>query len=143
MLIKILFSLIGTLVIYGGASLVNVHLSIVMLISSVYLLPLVVNLVLEYFIPVKRKVVSIFTLSFITTIGYLIFGIIMMNHVDFATFVAENTVNAGEMYLRVEPNLISLAQLVFIFVLNFGVQYLFQMIRERGGMNHVRSEAIK
>ncbi|MDR0921635.1 MAG: Msa family membrane protein [Lactobacillales bacterium] len=142
MLKKILLSLVGTGVFYGTACLLNIKLSIVFLAILIYILPMVFNIIMELLYPAKKKYQNDCIVAGITVIGYLVFGVTMMNQSGFSDYIVKNSVSAGDMYFSISSNLIHFPQLLFVFILNFGVLYLVQLFME-GKKKHVKGSKFK
>lgn len=123
-MIKIFVSILGTSLIYLIASLLNIRLSIPLMVGIVYVLPILLNIGLELAYHKSSTVKSQLCLSAITTAGYVIFSLLLMHNAGFHSFIVNNSVTAGDMYLSIDPNLVGFSQLIFVLLLNFAAQYL-------------------
>lgn len=137
---KIILSIVSTAIIFGLGiyTLPNINLVIFVLIA--YVLPVVANLIIHS--TLKNKSLS-FTASAaimagITTAGYYIFGRLLMNSPYFEDFIASGTSQLGELQVSIASNLVSIGQLVFVFLLNFGLLYLVQIMTKNNNKGDVR-----
>ena len=134
---KILLSLISTLIIFGTGIYLNVSMSLLMFAVISYVLPLMGNIVIDYYVQTENVLIGSGIISTITTTGYAIFAILMENNINFDGFIRQHTYRSGNMTMGLEPELADMSQVIFVFALNLSVLYFIQYL-SRGDFSHVR-----
>ena len=134
---KILWSLISTLIIFGTGIYLNVSMSLLMFAVISYVLPLMGNIVIDYYVQTGNVLIGSGIISTITTTGYAIFAILMENNINFDGFIRQHRYRSGNMTMGLEPGLADMSQLIFVFALNLSVLYFIQYL-SRGDFSHVR-----
>lgn len=102
-----------------------------------YVLPLMGNIVIDYYVQTGNVLIGSGIISTITTTGYAIFAILMENNINFDGFIRQHTYRSGNMTMGLEPGLADMSQLIFVFALNLSVLYFIQYL-SRGDFSHVR-----
>lgn len=137
MKLKIGLSVISTSIIFGVASWLNITLSLVQFGLFVYLLPIITNIIIDYFVRTDHLFSGGTVLAAITVTGYSLFANIMEHHPQFDEFIHKQTYRSGNLYMGLEPGLADISQLIFVFALNLSVLYFIQYL-SRGDFSHVR-----
>ncbi|MBM7714032.1 hypothetical protein JOC94_001004 [Bacillus thermophilus] len=131
MRLKIFLSIVLNCITFGIASLLNIDISLLLLISLIYIIPVMYNLILEYMFPSNTNYVSIFSLSLITTIFYFVFSLIIMSNPNFDLFIKKHTMTIGDIAIELSDDFSSLPQLLFVFLVNFSILFLYQKIKQK------------
>lgn len=104
------------------------NISILLFLLAIYVLPAVVNVISS--MKSKNKHTT-YILPLITTIYYTIFSYIFMQQPNFINFVSENSKTVGDLNIQINPNLLSLGPIIFVFLINISGIYLSKKLSRR------------
>lgn len=109
------------------------HLSILEFIFIIYLFPIILNVILSILTILKKQLNLIYCFIYpsISLVAYIILGFILKGTYTWDKFVQNSTVTSGEMYIKINTNLVDGSQIIFVFLLYFLVEYISLKILER------------
>ena len=110
-------------------------MSLLTFIVIAYLLPMIVNNILNLIIKGNRNIKSNLFISGITTVCYFIFSIYFISRPTFENFINENQKNTGSITIEVNSGLANIEQLTFVFLLNFISLFLLSLFIRKKDSN--------
>lgn len=93
------------------------HMSVPILLFSLYVLPLIINFIGYKLKQLKCKTFLTFLLPTMSLLGYLVFAYVTVKSGTWTNFVNINTFSNSDMSVKVGMNLLSVSQLVFVTLL--------------------------
>lgn len=90
------------------------HMSVPILLFSLYVLPLIINFIGYKLKQLKCKTFLTFLLPTMSLLGYLVFAYVTVKSGTWTNFVNINTFSNSDMSVKVGMNLLSVSQLVFV-----------------------------
>lgn len=118
----------ANILLFGTAVLVTEKFTILLFMLLIYLAPMILNSALYNAQEVRRKP---WLLPLITTAMYCGFSYLFIQQSNFAQFIAENSREVGSVLIRVQGNLLSAGQILFVFLINFGAVFLSSKLARR------------
>lgn len=126
---KIIISILANTLLFGTAVLLINKFTLLLFIGLIYIAPLIMNGIV-YNSGNTIKMPWLF--STMSTIGYCIFSYIFMNQVNtFENFITENSKMTGDLSIQIQDNLLNIGQVLFVFIINFGVIYISNKLVRR------------
>lgn len=111
------------------------HMSVPILLFSLYVLPLIINFIGYKLKQLKCKTFLTFLLPTMSLLGYLVFAYVTVKSGTWTNFVNINTFSNSDMSVKVEMNLLSVSQLVFVTLLFYGVSLTTHFINKKISVN--------
>ena len=111
------------------------HMSVPILLFSLYVLPLIINFIGYKLKQLKCKTFLTFLLPTMSLLGYLVFAYVIVKSGTWTNFVNINTFSNSDMSVKVGMNLLSVAQLVFVTLLFYGVSLTTHFINKKISVN--------
>ena len=109
------------------------HMSVPILLFSLYVLPLIINFIGYKLKQLKCKTFLTFLLP--TILGYLVFAYVTVKSGTWTNFVNINTFSNSDMSVKVGMNLLSVSQLVFVTLLFYVVSLTTHFINKKISVN--------
>ena len=107
------------------------HMSVPILLFSLYVLPLIINFIGYKLKQLKCKTFLTFLLPTMSLLGYMVFAYVTVKSGTWTNFVNINTFSNSDMSVKVEMNLLSVSQLVFVTLLFYGVSLTTHFINKK------------
>lgn len=111
------------------------HMSVPVLLFSLYVLPLIINFIGYKLKQLKCKTFLTFLLPTMSLLGYLVFAYVIVKSGTWTNFVNINTFSNSDMSVKVGMNLLSVSQLVFVTLLFYGVSLTTHFINKKISVN--------
>ena len=111
------------------------HMSVRILLFSLYVLPLIINFIGYKLKQLKCKTFLTFLLPTMSLLGYMVFAYVTVKSGTWTNFVNINTFSNSDMSVKVEMNLLSVSQLVFVTLLFYGVSLTTHFINKKISVN--------
>ena len=111
------------------------HMSVPILLFSLYVLPLIINFIGYKLKQLKCKTFLTFLLPTMSLLGYLVFAYVIVKSGTWTNFVNINTFWNSDMSVKVGMNLLSVSQLVFVTLLFYGVSLTTHFINKKISVN--------
>lgn len=111
------------------------HMSVPILLFSLYVLPLIINFIGYKLKQLKCKTFLTFLLPTMSLLGYMVFTYVTVKSGTWTNFVNINTFSNSDMSVKVEMNLLSVSQLVFVTLLFYGVSLTTHFINKKISVN--------
>ena len=111
------------------------HMSVPILLLSLYVLPLIINFIGYKLKLLKYKTFLTFLLPTMSLLGYMVFAYVTVKSGTWTNFVNINTFSNSDMSVKVGMNLLSVAQLVFVTLLFYGVSLTTHFINKKISVN--------
>lgn len=111
------------------------HMPVPILLFSLYVLPLIINFIGYKLKQLKCKTFLTFLLPTMSLLGYLVFAYVTVKSGTWTNFVNINTFSNSDMSVKVEMNLLSVSQLVFVTLLFYGVSLTTHFINKKISVN--------
>lgn len=111
------------------------HMSVPILLFSLYVLPLIINFIGYKLKQLKCKTFLTFLLPTMSLLGYMVFAYVTVKSGTWTNFVNINTFSNSDMSVKVGMNLLSVAQLVFVTLLFYGVSLTTHFINKKISVN--------
>lgn len=111
------------------------HMSVPILLFSLYVLPLIINFIGYKIKQLKCKTFLTFLLPTMSLLGYLVFAYVTVKSGTWTNFVNINTFSNSDMSVKVGMNLLSVSQLVFVTLLFYGVSLTTHFINKKISVN--------
>ena len=111
------------------------HMSVPILLFSLYVLPLIINFIGYKLKQLKCKTFLTFLLPTMSLLGYLVFAYVIVKSGTWTNFVNINTFSNSDMSVKVGMNLLSVSQLVFVTLLFYGVSLTTHFINKKISVN--------
>lgn len=111
------------------------HMSVPILLFSLYVLPLIINFIGYKLKQLKCKTFLTFLLPTMSLLGYLVFAYVTVKSGTWTNFVNINTFSNSDMSVKVGMNLLSVSQLVFVTLLFYGVSLTTHFINKKISVN--------
>lgn len=111
------------------------HMSVPILLFSLYVLPLIINFIGYKLKQLKCKTFLTFLLPTMSLLGYMVFAYVTVKSGTWTNFVNINTFSNSDMSVKVEINLLSVSQLVFVTLLFYGVSLTTHFINKKISVN--------
>ena len=111
------------------------HMSVPILLFSLYVLPLIINFIGYNLKQLKCKTFLTFLLPTMSLLGYLVFAYVIVKSGTWTNFVNINTFSNSDMSVKVGMNLLSVSQLVFVTLLFYGVSLTTHFINKKISVN--------
>lgn len=111
------------------------HMSVPILLFSLYVLPLIINFIGYKLKQLKCKTFLTFLLPTMSLLGYLVFAYVIVKSGTWTNFVNINTFSNSDMSVKVGMNLLSVFQLVFVTLLFYGVSLTTHFINKKISVN--------
>lgn len=107
------------------------HMSVPILLFSLYVLPLIINFIGYKLKQLKCKTFLTFLLPTMSLLGYMVFAYVTVKSGTWTNFVNINTFSNSDMSVKVEMNLLSVSQLVFVTLLFYVVSLTTHFINKK------------
>ena len=111
------------------------HMSVPVLLFSLYVLPLIINFIGYKLKQLKCKTFLTFLLPTMSLLGYMVFAYVTVKSGTWTNFVNINTFSNSDMSVKVGMNLLSVSQLVFVTLLFYGVSLTTHFINKKISVN--------
>ena len=111
------------------------QMSVPILLFSLYVLPLIINFIGYKLKQLKCKTFLTFLLPTMSLLGYMVFAYVTVKSGTWTNFVNINTFSNSDMSVKVEMNLLSVSQLVFVTLLFYGVSLTTHFINKKISVN--------
>lgn len=111
------------------------HMSVPILLFSLYVLPLIINFIGYKIKQLKCKTFLTFLLPTMSLLGYMVFAYVTVKSGTWTNFVNINTFSNSDMSVKVGMNLLSVSQLVFVTLLFYGVSLTTHFINKKISVN--------
>ena len=111
------------------------HMSVPILLFSLYVLPLIINFIGYKLKQLKCKTFLTFLLPTMSLLGYLVFAYVTVKSGTWTNFVNINTFSNSDMSVKVGMNLLSVSQLVFVTLLFYVVSLTTHFINKKISVN--------
>jgi len=111
------------------------HMSVPILLFSLYVLPLIINFIGYKLKQLKCKTFLTFLLPTMSLLGYMVFAYVTVKSGTWTNFVNINTFSNSDMSVKVGMNLLSVSQLVFVTLLFYGVSLTTHFINKKISVN--------
>lgn len=111
------------------------HMSVPILLLSLYVLPLIINFIGYKLKLLKYKTFLTFLLPTMSLLGYMVFAYVTVKSGAWTNFVNINTFSNSDMSVKVGMNLLSVSQLVFVTLLFYGVSLTTHFINKKISVN--------
>lgn len=111
------------------------HMSVPILLFSLYVLPLIINFIGYKLKQLKCKTFLTFLLPTMSLLGYMVFAYVTVKSGTWTNFVNINTFSNSDMSVKVEMNLLSVSQLVFVTLLFYVVSLTTHFINKKISVN--------
>ena len=111
------------------------HMSVPILLFSLYVLPLIINFIGYKLKQLKHKTFLTFLLPTMSLLGYMVFAYVTVKSGTWTNFVNINTFSNSDMSVKVGMNLLSVSQLVFVTLLFYGVSLTTHFINKKISVN--------
>lgn len=128
------FALVLGYYIINSAVLINFidKFPLLLFIIVLYILPLVVNC---WAIAQNKNLAKVTSISFpaIAVLAYYITAIFLNSSSKWKTFVENNTVTQGDYSIKIQSDLASFSQVLFVVILYYSIALMFYLIMKRKG----------
>ena len=111
------------------------HMSVPILLFSLYVLPLIIHFIGYKLKQLKSKTFLTFLFTTLSLLGYMVFAYVTVKSGTWTNFVNINTFSNSDMSVKVEMNLLSVSQLVFVTLLFYGVSLTTHFINKKISVN--------
>lgn len=111
------------------------HMSVPILLFSLYVLPLIISFIGYKLKQLKCKTFLTFLLPTMSLLGYMVFAYVTVKSGTWTNFVNINTFSNSDMSVKVGMNLLSVSQLVFVTLLFYGVSLTTHFINKKISVN--------
>lgn len=111
------------------------HMSVPILLFSLYVLPLIINFIGYKLKQLKCKTFLTFLSPTMSLLGYLVFAYVTVKSGTWTNFVNINTFSNSDMSVKIGMNLLSVSQLVFVTLLFYGVSLTTHFINKKISVN--------
>ena len=111
------------------------HMSVPILLFSLYVLPLIITFIGYKLKQLKCKTFLTFLLPTMSLLGYMVFAYVTVKSGTWTNFVNINTFSNSDMSVKVGMNLLSVSQLVFVTLLFYGVSLTTHFINKKISVN--------
>lgn len=111
------------------------HMSVPILLFSLYVLPLIINFIGYKLKQLKCKTFLTFLLPTMSLLGYMVFAYVTVKSGTWTNFVNINTFSNSDMSVKVGMNLLSVSQLVFVTLLFYVVSLTTHFINKKISVN--------
>ena len=111
------------------------HMSVPILLFSLYVLPLIITFIGYKLKQLKCKTFLTFLLPTMSLLGYVVFAYVTVKSGTWTNFVNINTFSNSDMSVKVGMNLLSVSQLVFVTLLFYGVSLTTHFINKKISVN--------
>lgn len=132
----ILIAIILNIINYISIFILMPNISVIVFFFNCYIVPGIYNGIL-YFYCLTRKQrqekLNLVLLPALSTIAYSISSLLLVKSGKFEVFMKNNTVNTGNVHIKINDNLFSLSQIIYIFILYIALLFIIKKIR--GGKN--------
>ena len=108
---------------------------VTVVLFSLYVLPLIINFIGYKLKQLKCKTFLTFLLPTMSLLGYMVFAYVTVKSGTWTNFVNINTFSNSDMSVKVGMNLLSVAQLVFVTLLFYGVSLTTHFINKKISVN--------
>lgn len=107
-------------------------LPLLLFITVLYILPLVVNC---WAVAKNKDLAKVTSISFpaIAVLAYYLTAIFLNSSSKWKTFVENNTVTQGDYSIKIQSDLASFSQVLFVVILYYSVALMFYLIIKRKG----------
>lgn len=132
---KTMFIILGNIIIFSFGMIYNLNLGLLGFIILAYVSPLLINGIISFFGKEKNHLKINLIYAGITTLCYFIFSIYFISRPEFKDFVSENSRETGNVSIQINTELANIDQLIFVFLLNFVVLFLIDLLKRKKGEN--------
>ncbi|MFO3689016.1 Msa family membrane protein [Staphylococcus felis] len=139
---KYAFILLSNIIIFFIGILLNTSMSLLTFIVIAYLMPIIVNNIINLTMDKTRNIKSYLLISSITTVCYFIFSLYFISRPTFENFIAENQKDTGSITIEINSGLANIEQLIFVFLLNFMSVFLLSLFTRKRDSD-VRNQRVK
>ncbi len=85
----------------------------------------------------KSTIISATIFPMISIITYWLLGKELDGTKKWMSFVANNSVSTGDTYVKINPHLTSISQMIFVIILYFSIEFLLlTIIKKLRGTHH-------
>ncbi|WP_281191820.1 Msa family membrane protein [Staphylococcus felis] len=139
---KYAFILLSNMIIFFIGILLNTSMSLLTFIVIAYLMPIIVNNIINLTMDKTRNIKSYLLISSITTVCYFTFSLYFISRPTFENFIAENQKDTGSITIEINSGLANIEQLIFVFLLNFMAVFLLSLFTRKRDSD-VRNQRVK
>ncbi len=112
------------------------NINIITFFLNCYILPGIYNGILYLYCLTKKEKyenLNLVLLPILSTVTYAVSSLFIVRTGKFEAFMKSNMVNTGNIHIKINDNLFSFSQIIYIFLLYFALLYIIKKIR--GGKN--------
>ncbi|SUM64220.1 Msa family membrane protein [Staphylococcus hominis] len=118
------------------SEIISINLGMSIILLSMYLIPILLNFLGIVLARKGYNKRNILYLSLITTIFYILYSQSLMHTSGFKEFIKKYSYSNGDAFIEVNPNFVSLPQIIFVFLLHFCVVFILcKLFLERDDEN--------
>lgn len=129
-----IFYIVGGYYIVSVILIINFinNMPLLLFIAMLYILPLVVNC---WAVGKNKDLAKVTSISFpaIAVLAYYITAIFLNSSSKWKIFVENNTVTQGDYSIKIQSDLASFSQVLFVVILYYSVALMFYLIMKRKG----------
>lgn len=112
------------------------NINIIVFFINCYIMPAIYNGVLYFYSLNKstnKENLYLVLFPILSTISYSISSLFISKTGKFELFMEKNEINTGSVHIKINDNLFSISQIIYIFILYFALLFIIKKIR--GGKN--------
>ena len=137
---KTVLIILANVLIFAFGIIYNLNLGLLGFIILAYVSPVIFNGIISFFGKKRNHLKYNLIYSGITTICYFIFSLYFISRPDFSEFVSENSRKTGNVSIQINTELANIDQLIFVFLLNFVILFLIDLLKRKKDRNDTSKE---
>lgn len=141
MILVAVLTILFNIILYIVSTQLLAHMSVLIFVLLIYLAPLIINGILTLLMRhqnlEKSTIISATFFPTISIITYWLLGNALDGTKKWMSFVANNSVSTGDTYVKINPHLTSISQMIFVIILYFSIEFLLlTIIKKLRGTHH-------
>lgn len=136
LLIALVFNILFSMIM----AFININLGLVVMILGIIIVPIVLNIISLLFGKSDGNVVIIFIMVIFNILYYIVSAKSIMNNPKFSILASSYSHEKDGFYVHMNTNLISLSQLIFLFLLYFVMTFLLAKLFIKRGKKNVKGK---
>lgn len=137
---KTILITLGNIIIFSFGVIYNLKLGLLGFIILAYISPLLFNGIISFFGKKRNYLKYNLIYAGITTFCYFIFSIYFISRPGFSDFVSNNSRETGNVSIQINTELANIDQLIFVFLLNFVILFLIDLLKRKKDENDTSKE---
>lgn len=125
---SVLFSLILNIIFSIFMAIININLGLIIMILGILIVPILINVISIKLSKKPYNILTIFIMSIFNIIYYIISAKSILHNPKFFQLASKYSHEENGFYIHMNTNLLSLSQLVFLFLLYFILSFLLGKI---------------